>query len=75
MSIVVSCGCGQTLQAEPNLYGQTVSCPGCRNLLTIPKPQPVQVACVCGATYMAEPHLFGTTLDCPNCRNKIAVPN
>ncbi len=38
MSIQVKCQCGKRLQMKDTLAGKSVRCPGCEELLRIPRP-------------------------------------
>lgn len=45
MSIVVTCSCGQSSRAKPELAGKRVKCPKCGSVMQIPLPaQPAQPA-------------------------------
>ncbi len=84
MSLLVTCSCGQSFRAKPELAGQRVPCPVCGNALQIPAPRPrvpsgskppsLTVTCQCGRSFRAKPELAGKRIACPACGVPLRIP-
>ena len=89
-SFIVSCPhCGQSLEADDSLVGQTVECPSCGKAFAVdapetPAPGPVPkaksdnwyftISCPnCGQALEADASLVGKTLACPACGKPLSV--
>lgn len=84
MSLLVTCSCGQSFRAQPELAGKRVPCPVCGTALQIPAPSPpvpsspkppaLAVTCQCGRSFRAKPELAGKRVACPACGVALRIP-
>jgi hypothetical protein len=84
MSLLVTCSCGQSFRAQPELAGKQVPCPVCGTALRIPAPRPrvssgaktpsPTVTCQCGRSFRAKPELAGKQVACPACGVPLRIP-
>jgi hypothetical protein len=81
MSLLVTCSCGQSFRAKPELAGKQVPCPMCGTTLRIPAPRPsgpkrpsITVTCQCGRSFGAKPELAGQRVACPACGGPLQIP-
>jgi len=72
--------CGHELVCDSTGYGQTVPCPECKKLVTIPKaqtpsiPEVIKFDCpACGQKIEAPSDMQGEKVDCPSCGKLITV--
>lgn len=82
---VVSCQCGKRLNVKDELAGKQVRCPGCSELVSVPKeqsknasvgtPQMITFSCACGAPLRVGYELVGKMIRCPKCSATNRVPD
>lgn len=88
MASIVTCACGKSFKAKPELAGKLLKCPACGKGIQVPtagaSAQParatpaqtaIAVTCQCGSSFKAPPSLAGKQVACPTCKNSLAIPD
>jgi ribosomal protein S27E len=85
--ILMKCGCGQQMRVVDEQAGRKVKCPGCGDVLNVPKaPEPAKAAATttpavltfkcdqCGKAMQARAEHAGKLAQCPGCAAKVRIP-
>jgi len=86
--ILVKCDCGKQMRVVDDQAGRRVKCPGCGEVLTVPRPaepEPAPVVAAppgmldfkcdqCGKAMQARTEHAGKLVKCPGCEAKVRIP-